>query len=85
MPTYTFKDTKTKKVWEDMMSISEMEKFLEENPHVQQVPTQMNIGDAVRMGITKPPKWYAERHRQIQKSMKTDAMNRRYQPGITEI
>lgn len=39
MPTYVFVNTKTKKQFEEFMSISAKEVYLKENPHVQQVLT----------------------------------------------
>lgn len=56
LPIYNFKNTKTKKVTTEMMSISERDKYLEENPHIVQVPPDaINVADAVRIGVTKPP------------------------------
>ena len=43
MPTYTFENTKTGKVWDDMMSISEKETYLKKNKHVKQCLTKINI------------------------------------------
>ena len=42
MPIYTFHDNKTNKVFTEMMSIAEMEAYLEKNPHIKQQITQMN-------------------------------------------
>ena len=36
MPTYTFFNRKTKKEWTEFMSVSDRNKFLLENPHVDQ-------------------------------------------------
>jgi hypothetical protein len=44
MPTYTFKNVKTDEVFDELMSISEREAFLSDNPNIQQLPpTQLNI------------------------------------------
>ena len=43
MPLYTFLNKKTGKEHTDMMTISEMETYLEQNPHVQQVIKSLNI------------------------------------------
>jgi hypothetical protein len=43
MPLYTFKNTKTGKTFTDMMSIAEMEKYLEKNKHIKQQLTSLNI------------------------------------------
>jgi len=43
MPIYTFHNSKTNKVFTEMMSIAEMEAYLEKNPHIKQQITQMNI------------------------------------------
>ena len=43
MPIYTFYDKKTKKQYDDMMTIAEMEKYLKKNKHISQVLTGLNI------------------------------------------
>ena len=37
MPLYSFHNKETDEIWEDLMSISSMEAFLEQNLHIQQV------------------------------------------------
>ena len=47
MPTYRFKDHNTGKTWEELMPISEMEKFTKKK-HIELLPpTQMNIVSSV--------------------------------------
>lgn len=47
MPTYRFKDHNTGKTWEELMPISEMEKFTKKK-HIELLPpTQMNILSSV--------------------------------------
>ena len=43
MPIYTFENTKTGKVFDDMMSIAEKESYLKKNKHISQVLTGLNI------------------------------------------
>ena len=43
MPIYTFEDTLSGKVHEDLMSICSKELYLEKNPHIRQLPTALNI------------------------------------------
>ena len=43
MPTYTFINTKTNKEHTEMMTISEMETYLEQNPHIKQAIKSLNI------------------------------------------
>ena len=43
MPSYTFENKKTGKVWSDVMTISEMESYLKKNKNVRQIITQVNI------------------------------------------
>ena len=43
MPIYTFENTKTGEVYDDMMTISEMESFLKKNKHIKQQITSVNI------------------------------------------
>jgi len=47
MPIYTFENTKTKKVYDEMMSIAEKEEFLEKNKHIKQLLTTINISSGV--------------------------------------
>ena len=48
MPIYTFENTKTGKVYDDMMSISEKESFLKKNKHIKQMLTTINISSGVQ-------------------------------------
>ena len=43
MPIYIFKDKKTNETYEKFLSMSEREKYLNDNPEVIQVPTVPNI------------------------------------------
>ena len=54
MPIYTFENTKTGKVFDDMMSIAEKESYLKKNKHIKQMLTTINISSGVRgMGNMK--------------------------------
>lgn len=37
MPTYSFRDKNTGKCFDEFMSISELDKYLEENPHLEKL------------------------------------------------
>ena len=43
MPSYSFKNTETGEEWEALLTISEREKFLEQNPHIKQAIKSLNI------------------------------------------
>jgi len=43
MPNYTFYNKRTKKEFDDMMSIAEMEEYLNKNKHIKQVIKGINI------------------------------------------
>ena len=47
MPIYSFKNTKTGKVYDDMMSIADKEVYLKKNKHIQQMVTKINISSGV--------------------------------------
>jgi len=47
MPIYTFENTKTGKVYDDMMSIADKESFLKKNKHIKQLLTTINISSGV--------------------------------------
>ena len=50
MPIYKFENTKTGKVFDDMMSISDKESYLKKNKHIKQLITTINISSGV-MGV----------------------------------
>ena len=43
MPIYTFFNSKTKKEFDEMMTISEMESYVKKNKHIKQVIKGINI------------------------------------------
>ena len=43
MPTYIFKNNETGEEWEEFFSISGREEFLEQNPHITQLPSMVSI------------------------------------------
>ena len=51
MPIYTFYNTRTKKTFDELMSISEMEEYLTKNKHIRQRIGAVNIIGGVQ-GIT---------------------------------
>lgn len=55
MPLYSFENTETGEEFELQMKMAELDTYLAENKNVRQIFTQLNIGDSVRLGITKPP------------------------------
>ncbi len=68
MPLYDFEDTKTGKQFELQIKIAEKEKYLKDNPHIQQIigGYSARIGDSIRLGITKPDKGFREVLQRIQ-------------------
>ena len=50
MPFYTFENKKTGKVYDEMMSISEMESYIKKNKHIKQLLNKINISSGV-MGV----------------------------------
>lgn len=55
MPRYTFENKDTGEEIDCEFSISEMESFLSNNPNYRFVFKTVNIADAVRIGVKKPP------------------------------
>ena len=43
MPIYTFENKKTKEIYNETMTISEMEKYLRKNKHIKQIISCVNI------------------------------------------
>ena len=55
MPSYSFLDENTLEEFEQIMSNSDRELFLEENPHIKQTFKRFpGIVDSVRIGVRRP-------------------------------
>ena len=75
MPIYTFENTKTKKVYDEMMSISEKETFLKKNKHIKQLLTTINISSGVRgMGNMKNDSGWKDNLSRIAEAHPTSAL-----------
>ena len=57
MPTYTFINTKNNKEHTEMMTISEMETYLEQNPHIKQAIKSLNIVGGVSISFRQDGGW----------------------------
>ena len=51
---YSFEDNDTSEEFTLEMTYDELKEFLKSNPNVSQTFV-MNLGDPIRMGVTKPP------------------------------
>jgi hypothetical protein len=68
MPTYDFINTETGEEFEDLMSISSLEKFLKDNPHIRQkisrpmivsdVGDQIKVDDGFREAVSRVKETY---------------------------
>ena len=76
MPIYTFYNKKTKKEFDEMMSISEMEEYKEKNPHISQVITGLNIVSGV--GSIKQDGGWKENLSRIAEAHPKSALEDRY-------
>ena len=76
MPTYDFKNTKTGEVWEEFMTISERDQFMNANPHVVPVLSTPMIVSGVD-GLRKPDDSFRDILRNIKKKhgSKKNTMN----------
>ena len=79
MPTYTFKDNDTGLEFDEFMAMSEKDKYLKDNPHINQVPTMFAyVGDHI-MGVgPKTDGGFNERMEQIANSHPGSPMADRY-------
>ncbi len=86
MPIYSFINKKTKKEFEKEMPYSELEQYLKDNPKLQQT-FRMNIGDSVRLGVTRPPSHFQRNViERIKKTHPHNTMNNlKFASNISEI
>lgn len=82
MPTYTFENKKTGKVWDDMMSISEKETYLKKNKHIRQCLTQINIVGGV--GGMKNDSGWNDNMQRIADAHPTSPLASRYKKRSTK-
>ena len=78
MPTYRFKDHNTGEIWEELMLISEMEKFTKKK-HIELLPpTQMNILSSVGSVDTHTDNGFKEVLSKVSEAHPESPLARRY-------
>ena len=78
MPTYRFKDHNTGEIWEELMLISEMEKFTKKK-HIELLPpTQMNIISSVGSVDTHTDNGFKEVLSKVSEAHPESPLARRY-------
>jgi len=56
MPIYSFENTTTGEVFDEIMKMDDREEYLSKNPNLRQIITKAPaLGDSARLGITKTP------------------------------
>jgi hypothetical protein len=78
MPIYKFYNKKTKKEYDDMMSISEMEDYLSKNKHITQVLQPINIVAGVSGLTHKNDQGWKENMSRIAEAHPTSPLADRY-------
>jgi len=78
MPVYTFFNKKTKKEYDDMMTISEMEEYLQKNTHITQVIKGLNIVRGVSGLTQKTDSGWKENLSRIAEAHPKSALAERY-------
>lgn len=68
MPHYTFMNTETGEVFNVVMSMSDRDQYVIDNPHMQQqICSAPSIGDSIRLGLKKPDSGFRDRLKEIKK------------------
>ena len=78
MPTYTFFNKRTKKQYTELMSISEMEDYLDKNKHISQVIVPINIVAGVSGLTHKNDQGWKENMSRIAEAHPTSPLAARY-------
>ena len=78
MPTYTFYNKRTKKEYTELMSISEMEEYLDKNKHISQVIVPINIVAGVSGLTHKNDQGWKENMSRIAEAHPTSPLATRY-------
>ena len=84
MPSYTFRDNKTGKEWDDFMSISEMETVIKKK-HISLVPQAINIVSSVGQVDSKTDSGFKDHLSRIAEKHPTSPLGERYRRrGVKE-
>ena len=78
MPIYTFYNKRTKKEYDEMMMISEMESYLSKNKHISQVLQPINIVSGVAGLTHKNDQGWKENMQRIAEAHPTSPLGERY-------
>ena len=78
MPTYTFENTKTGKVFDDFMSMADKEPYLEQNPHIKQIINKINIVAGVSGRSYRSDQGWKENMSRIAEAHPTSPLADRY-------
>tara|TARA_A100000164_G_scaffold311932_1_gene290090 strand:- start:668 stop:979 length:312 start_codon:yes stop_codon:yes gene_type:complete len=78
MPTYTFENTKTGKVFDDFMSMDDKETYLEQNPHIKQIINKINIVAGVSGRSYRSDQGWKENMSRIAEAHPTSPLANRY-------
>ena len=78
MPIYTFYNKKTKKEYDDMMSISDMEQYLQKNKHITQVLQPINIVAGIGSTNIKNDQGWKDNMSRIAEAHPTSPLATRY-------
>tara|TARA_E500000178_G_scaffold305935_1_gene317735 strand:+ start:1060 stop:1371 length:312 start_codon:yes stop_codon:yes gene_type:complete len=78
MPTYTFENTKTGKVFDDFMSMDDKETYLEQNPHIKQIINKINIVAGVSGRSYRNDQGWKENMSRIAEAHPTSPLANRY-------
>ena len=78
MPTYTFENTKTGKVFDDFMSMADKETYLEQNPHIKQIINKLNIVAGVSGRSYRTDQGWKENMSRIAEAHPTSPLADRY-------
>ena len=78
MPTYTFENTKTGKVFDDFMSMADKETYLDQNPHIKQIINKINIVAGVSGRSYRSDQGWKENMSRIAEAHPTSPLADRY-------
>lgn len=60
MPTYTFRNKETEEVFDKLMTWTDRQQYLQDNPNLEGVMGNPALGDPVRLGIRKTDDGFRE-------------------------
>lgn len=75
MPNYNFRNNETQEEFTEFMSMSDLDEYLEANPHIEQIPSAINLHSGTGLGVRKTDEGFKDLLRSKKSFYKNSTIN----------